>query len=162
MPVLSNPKHERFCQYLAQGKTATEAYKLAGYKPSRFNASHLADNPKVIERLQQITTKHGVAAAVTAESLIAEAQDVLKNAKDSKQYSAAIGAIREMGVLSGVRVEKSEVGSPGEFEAMEDSELLAAIRERFARLSLTPPDAESIAPAKVTIETPDGSDTTRH
>ena len=76
------------------------------------------------------------------------------------QYNAAISAVKEKGVLAGVRVEKSEVGTPGEFEAMEDSELLAAIRERFARLSLTPPDAESIAPAKVTVETPDAD--TRH
>ena len=76
MGVLINPRHERFCQYLAQGKTATEAYALAGYKPSRFNASHLADNPKVIERLQQITTKRAVAAAVTAESLIKQNQQV--------------------------------------------------------------------------------------
>ena len=59
MPVLKNPRHERFVQYLAGGKTATEAYALAGYKPSRANASHLLDNPDVIERLRQITTKRG-------------------------------------------------------------------------------------------------------
>jgi phage terminase small subunit len=76
MPVLENARHERFCQFMAEGKTATESYTLAGYKPSRFNASHLADNPKVIERLRQITTKRAVAAAVTAESLIEQNQKV--------------------------------------------------------------------------------------
>jgi phage terminase small subunit len=35
MPVLSNPKHERFAQELAKGKTADEAYQLAGCKPNR-------------------------------------------------------------------------------------------------------------------------------
>jgi len=36
MPVLNNPRHELFAQYLAQDKTQDEAYKLAGYKPSRL------------------------------------------------------------------------------------------------------------------------------
>ena len=63
------------------------------------------------------------------------------------QYSAAIGAIREKGVLSGVRIEKSEVGTPGEFDHLSDDELLQAIRKRFHALSLTPDP---------------GSDTTRH
>ena len=134
MPVLTNPRHERFCQYLAQGKTATEAYRLAGYKPSRFNASHLADNPRVIERLQQITTRNGVAAAVTAESLIAQAEEVYRAACNSHQYSAAIGAIREKGVLSGKRIERAEIGGPGEFDHLSDAELMASLRERFARL----------------------------
>jgi hypothetical protein len=68
-------------------------------------------------------------------------------AMEGKQFSAANGSIREMGVLAGVRVERAEVGSPGEFEAMSDDELLQAIRERFHALSLTPDP---------------GSDTTRH
>ena len=76
MTVLENPKHEKFAQHLAQGSTATKAYEQAGYKPSRFNASKLANNPAVKERVIQITTKNGVAAAVTAESLIAQAEEV--------------------------------------------------------------------------------------
>jgi phage terminase small subunit len=149
MPVLSNPRHERFCQYLAQGKTASEAYELAGYKPSRFNASHLADNPKVIERLQQITTEIAKVSTkitqVTVESLIEQAQQVRASAMESKQLSAAVAAIKEVGVLSGVRVERKEVGAPGEFETMSDAELLAALRERMAKLEseLDPSDSKT-------------------
>ena len=32
MPTLQNPRHERFAQELAAGKTADAAYVLAGYK----------------------------------------------------------------------------------------------------------------------------------
>jgi hypothetical protein len=39
-----------------------------------------------------------------------------------------------MGVLSGTRVELREIGAPGEFDALTDNELLAALRERCARL----------------------------
>jgi phage terminase small subunit len=42
MPILPNAKHEAFCQSVAIGKTADEAYRLAGYKPSRQHASRLA------------------------------------------------------------------------------------------------------------------------
>jgi len=39
MPVLKNPRHERFAQLLASGKSGTAAYELAGYKPSDSNGS---------------------------------------------------------------------------------------------------------------------------
>jgi hypothetical protein len=43
------------------------------------------------------------------------------------QVAAAVSAIREKGVLSGKRVERSEHGRPGDFEAMTDEELDAFI-----------------------------------
>src|SRR5215831_11857842 len=36
MPALSNHRHEKFAQALAQGKNATEAHQEAGYKPSHI------------------------------------------------------------------------------------------------------------------------------
>jgi phage terminase small subunit len=135
MPVLKNPRHERFVQYLAEGKTATDAYALAGYKPSRANASHLLDNPDVMERLRQITTKRGVAAAVTVESLIEQNQKVYDAAMESKQLSAAVGANKEISILAGIRVERSEIGSPGEFDALSDDELKHMLLERLVGLA---------------------------
>jgi hypothetical protein len=38
MQMLSNPRHEHFAQYLAQGKPEYEAYRLAGYVDDRGNA----------------------------------------------------------------------------------------------------------------------------
>jgi phage terminase small subunit len=35
MPPLENSRHERFVQTLFEGKSADEAYALAGYKPHR-------------------------------------------------------------------------------------------------------------------------------
>lgn len=43
-----------------------------------------------------------------------------------------------MGVLSGVRVEKKEVGLPGAFDDLSDDQLERALRERFAALGLAP------------------------
>jgi hypothetical protein len=57
---------------------------------------------------------------------------------ESHQSSTAIAAIREMGVLSGQRIERKEVGPPGAFDAMTDEELERALIERFNALGLTP------------------------
>jgi hypothetical protein len=44
MGPLATQRHERFALFLAQGKTATEAYVLAGYKANDGNASRLKRN----------------------------------------------------------------------------------------------------------------------
>src|ERR1044072_4069310 len=41
MPALPNPRHEAFARALASGKTATEAYEAAGFRPNRHNAAAL-------------------------------------------------------------------------------------------------------------------------
>jgi len=49
MGPLANQRHERFAQALAQGKTATEAYVLAGYKAG--NASRMKGNERISARV---------------------------------------------------------------------------------------------------------------
>jgi hypothetical protein len=73
-------------------------------------------------------------AKVTADSLIEEAEAVRVLAMDRGQCGAANGAIKEKGVLSGVRVERSEIGGPGEFDHMSDEELDRALIEQFKQL----------------------------
>lgn len=57
MPVLPNPRHEKFAQALAEGKTADEAYALAGYKPNRGNAARMKANESIMKRVDEITAK---------------------------------------------------------------------------------------------------------
>jgi len=70
MPVLKNPRHERFAQPLASGKTATDVHEKAGFKRSRFSASHLAARPEIGTRVHQIATVAAERPLVTIESLI--------------------------------------------------------------------------------------------
>jgi hypothetical protein len=148
MPVLDNPRHEKFAQYLAQGKTMTEAYELCGYKPSRGNASHLADKQSIRDRVHQLTTqivaKEATAtakkAAFTLESLVEMQQKLYEKAYDTGQLSPGVAAAREISVLTGHRVERSEVGAPGEFEALQDDELEHMLVQHLGELgfSLSP------------------------
>lgn len=129
--VLSNPRHERFAQELARGKTADEAYVLAGYKQNDGNATRLKGNERILARLEELQNRAANRAEVTVESLIAEAEEVRRLAVEKGQLSAAIAAIKEKGVLSGKRIERVQ-RQPGEFENMSDAELLAFLKENNA------------------------------
>jgi hypothetical protein len=71
---------------------------------------------------------------VTPESLIDDAEAVRVGAMESKQFNAANGAIKVKSVLSGNWVERAEIGSPGEFDAVTDDELERLLTERLALL----------------------------
>lgn len=105
---LPNPKHERFAQELARGKSQIEAYQAAGYKPHKSAASRLAEDVNVCERLAQLTGRAAERAVVTAVSLIAEAEEARQLAMSIDQPSAAVAAIQAKGKLAGVWVEKRE------------------------------------------------------
>jgi phage terminase small subunit len=123
MPALANARHERFAQELAKGKSQSEAYQIAGYEPSEPNASRLTRNDKVQARVAELQERGAIKAEVTAASLIEEAEDVRSKALAAGQFSAAIAAIREKGVLAGVRVEKRESTHKTDPKAMTDDEL---------------------------------------
>lgn len=133
MAVLTNPRHERFAQELAKGKTADEAYRLAGYQENRGNASTLKANQNVLKRVAELQERVAVKAEVTAESLIAEAEEIREKALAAGQYAAAVAAVKEKGVLSGVRVEKLERKSVRDVRSLADAELDALIADLVAR-----------------------------
>jgi phage terminase small subunit len=108
LPALTNPRQERFAQELSKGKTGDEAYVLAGYKRNKDNASRLKANESILGRLAELQGRAAKRAEVTVESLIAEAEAVRKAAFEAGQFSPAIAAIKEKGILSGNRVERRE------------------------------------------------------
>jgi hypothetical protein len=139
--ALPNHRRELFAQLLVQGFTEVEAYEKAGYKRHDGNACTLAKHPEVQVRLEEIRgdlaanpLNRTFRSGVTAESLLEEAEAVRVQAMESGQLNAAVAAIKEKGVLSGKRVERSEVGGPGEFDHLSDEELRAEIERECRRL----------------------------
>jgi phage terminase small subunit len=134
MPTLRNPRRERFAQLLASGKTATDAYELAGYKRNDSNAPNLARTDEINGRVTEINNetleRERTTAAVAAER--AEmARAACEGAMEAGQFSAAVAATKEIGVLTGIRIERSERGMPGEFDwvdklSVDELRLLAA------------------------------------
>ena len=63
---------------------------------------------------------------ITLSLLIERADQIYRQAMLAGQFNAAISALKELGVLSGKRVERAERGEPGEFDRMSDDELRQA------------------------------------
>jgi phage terminase small subunit len=72
LPILSNPRHERFAQGLAAGKSASEAYAEAGFKENRHNAATLARKQHILDRVSELLAErealHGQATADAIKS----------------------------------------------------------------------------------------------
>lgn len=111
MPVLKNPKHERFAQALAKGETADEAYVTAGYTENRGNAARLKANEGVLKRVEEIQKRVSERTEVTLESVTHELQKVAEWAS-KMQGPAAAQAVRQchmdIAKLHGLVVEKRE------------------------------------------------------
>lgn len=115
MPILSNPRYERFAQGIAKGKSQTDAYLYAGYTPNkegkgdRSNAGTLARRPEIAERIAELQAKQANRIGVTVDDLVAELDDFMKLAKRVKQPAAGVGAVLAKGKLLGLIVDKAEV-----------------------------------------------------
>ena len=102
MPTLGNPRHERFAQELATGKTADAAYGLAGYRENRSNAARLSANQDIQKRVAEIQSLGAERAAITVETLIAQAEAARSKAMAEKGgANAAVAAIIAKGKLAG-------------------------------------------------------------
>ena len=136
---LKNPRHERMVQLLAQGQSVEQAYKIAGFRYDSGNASRMINAPAFQARLQILTDRRAqkvtTICEVTTESLIAECEEarLLALALSNRK---AIAAIKEKGVLSGKRIERSETGEPGEFDGMNEQELAEYIGQKMAELGI--------------------------
>ena len=76
MPVLTNAKHERYCQNRVEGQTIDAAYTNAGYKPNRGNAARLNTKESIRARIREL---QGNAAELVERSLaecIAELEEI--------------------------------------------------------------------------------------
>jgi phage terminase small subunit len=85
MPILENARHERFAQELAAGKTATEAYVLAGYKPNDGNAATLKGNQRITERVAELQGRAAEGVVLTRQWVI---ERLIENANRAMQAEA--------------------------------------------------------------------------
>jgi len=137
MPVLANERQEKACQLRAKGLTQAEAYELAGYTPSRSNASALFSQPEIKQRLAEIKEEREKLEArrraaheelqktqgelgiedletenhgITREWIILQYKEVIKNAQQEGKHAAAASALREVTKLLGL--DKPPPGDP--------------------------------------------------
>lgn len=89
---LKNARHERFAQELAKGKSQSEAYPLAGFKPNRHNAARLNTNETIQARVVELKEKAADKAVITALDIAAQLDEDRIFARKNKHSSAAVSA----------------------------------------------------------------------
>jgi hypothetical protein len=122
---LRNARHERFVQLLLQGENATDAYEGASFKRDDGNATRLAANPKVQARLAELQSQIAGETKITVSQLLNELESARAKATDLDQLSAAVRAIESKARISGLMVQKVEVGGVGEFKGETTQEIAA-------------------------------------
>jgi hypothetical protein len=101
----------------------------------------LARRPEISGRVAEINGLAAHRAAITKERLIGWADEIRREARERGQFSAAIAAVKEIGILSGVRIERSERGAPHEFSEASTEELLKELRELGVNVQFDEVDA---------------------
>src|SRR5215831_1692761 len=114
MAPLRNTRREKFCLALAEGRSASEAYELAGYRPCRKNAARLTTFDDIQCRGAEIQNAAAKKTEVTIESLLQELEEARHKASTLDQMSAAVKAIGEKARISGLLVQKVEVTNNAE------------------------------------------------
>jgi hypothetical protein len=143
MPILSNSRWERFCQELAKGSAKSHAYKAAGYistgNAAEVCANRLLRKAPVSARVAELKQLGAARAEISRKTLIQRLDRVFERACELKQMSAAVSAVKEIGILSGERVEKQERGVPGEYDRlaqMSHAELVEYVTRQLTELGL--------------------------
>jgi hypothetical protein len=141
MPRGSKNRLVRFSRALATGMRPYEAAIAVGYPdgPSaKSNARTRACRADVKRMVAEIRSLASERLEITHDELIKRADEIFKLAMASGQLGAALNALKELGILSGKRIERAERGELGEFDRMSDEELRREVLEHAEKLGLVP------------------------
>jgi len=140
MPILRNPRHERFAQALARGIEAQEAYKSAGFKAHTSNPYRLAQKSGIRARVSELLAKTQAIeerataraierTAISRERVIEMLLEDRELARKEGQAAAAVSATKLIGMeLHRMFVDRKEVRKVDEFDRMDTEELRRYIR----------------------------------
>ena len=109
---LTNARHERYCSEVAQGKSQDEAYALAGFAPSRFNASRLAAREDVRARILELQSAAAAETVVTIADIARQLDEDRAFAKKCETPAAMVSATMGKAKLFGFLRDKLEHSGP--------------------------------------------------
>ena len=92
------------------------------------------------QRIAEIQQRAVERVQMTVGDLVDRTDELRQLAIEHKQISAGVAAVKELGILTGLRIDRREVGSPGDFERMSDDELQRFIASETAMLIELPDD----------------------
>jgi phage terminase small subunit len=105
---LKNQRHELFVQALIAGMTQDAAFVHAGYKRNASHARRLVRRGPVHARVTWLKQQAAERVVITLEGMIQRAEEARIAGLRLQQIGPAVAAIKELGILTGLRVEKRE------------------------------------------------------
>jgi phage terminase small subunit len=161
LPILTNPRHERFAQELAKGKSQSEAYELAGWKGGQKNAHRLGKDEGILRRVAELLAERDETARKATEKAVERLAidrgwvigKLVENVERAMQAvpvtrkengdevctgeyryegSVANRALELLGKELGMFIDRKEQGAPGEFAELDNAaDIRAAIARRL-------------------------------
>jgi hypothetical protein len=107
MPALTNPRHEAFAQAIFSGiingkggaHSQAEAYRRAGYKVTNGNSARACASRLLMfangigERIKELQAIAAERAQESADKCVQELNELKREARADKAYSAAVSAV---------------------------------------------------------------------
>ncbi len=145
MPVLPDPKHERFASLVASGKNKTEAYKSAGFtaKFPEQAAWKMANGSQVKSRIEELTARvSDKIVQRTAEKVATTKEWVLEKLRDNAEEALSVKggsavanrALELLGKELGL-FREPEVKVPTKLEDLPQETLEAMLAEAEAKIT---------------------------
>src|SRR5262245_134801 len=160
MPVLPNPRHERFAQLIFEGITKGEpkpyfqsrAYIAAGYTAKdagKRNGSAQAASSrlliKVMQRVRELQAQAAELAKETAEKCVQELNQLRRDAHADKAYAAAVSAVMGKAKILNLTVDQQEFRGKIDFSQANSMEDIG--RKLLQSVGFREPDDVSIQEA---------------
>jgi phage terminase small subunit len=133
MGILANPRHERFAQGLAAGKSASQAYVDAGYSRNDGNAGRMNRNEQIRLRVSELQKENSMISRISREDIISRLLENVEEATEAKQHAAAGASIERLAKLLGYWTDRQEIRQVSELDGIDDPDELRAKLIKMAR-----------------------------
>lgn len=157
MPMLRNPRHEKFAREYVRTGIGAEAYRRAYPRAhptstARVCASQLLTKPNVVRRTVELRQAMARRADITEDKILTDYQIALEIAKEQARPDSIVNAATAQARLTGLLRDRTEVGKPGDFEQLES---ISEVLEKVAQES-GPEGALALSKAMGLDMTPEG------
>lgn len=96
MAVLKNARHERFCQEVAKGNSAVDAYETAGYKRHDSHAARLVGDGRIRSRIDELKETAAREVEIDLTWWLREVADLYKESRDESDRTNANSAVEKL------------------------------------------------------------------
>ena len=136
MPILRNPRHEKFAREYVKTGVGAEAYRRAyprahPISTARVCASQLLTKPNIASRTVELRHAMAKRADITEDKILTDYQVALDLAKIQEKPDSVVNAATAQAKLVGLLRDRTEVGKPGDFEQAESISEVLALQLRF-------------------------------